>query len=159
MLYVKIDSAGNPLEVAKSYNQIQKEFFAKNAIIPNETLFTAKLEQMGYAAVPFSEAIPPKSGMKIVPDVPQRETDGTMRRRWKYENAGEKETSEVSALMRERRSQLLKEYVDNISPVRWEKFSAEEKQEISDWHQSLLDVTTKEGWPFVSFEPIPQILK
>jgi hypothetical protein len=159
MLYVKVDAAGNPVEVAKSYRKIKEEFLAKGSIIQNEIIFSGKLEDMGYAPVPFAESISPKAGMKIVPDVPQKEADGTMKRKWKYEKAEDKEIAEVSSIMRERRSQLLKGYVDNISPVRWEKFSAEEKTEISNWHQSLLDISNQEGWPYVSFQPVPEVLK
>lgn len=159
MLYVKVDANGNPIEVAKNYSEIKKEYAARNTAIPNEMIFSSIIEEMGYAGVDYSEPIPSKAGMKIVPDIPKKEEDGTMKRTWKYEPVTDEEIAEVSVLMRERRRTLLRNHIDNISPVRWEKFTTEEKTEISNWHQSLLDIPEKEGWPFVSFDPVPASLK
>ena len=159
MLYVKVDANGNPTEVAKNFTEIKEEYTAKNTAIPNEGSFLANLSNFGYAEVPVSDPPSPQAGKKIVPDVPTKNADGTMKRTWKYMDADLSESSNVEALMRERRRILLNQYIDRISPVRWDKFTEAEKTEISTWHQSLLDISDQEGWPYVSFQPVPEVLK
>ena len=160
MLYVKVDAAGNPVEVAKNYQTIKEEFFlAKNSIIPSEVIFNEKIKEMGYAPVPFADPPPPKAGMKIVPDVPVKQADGTIKRTWKYEVATEEEKELFATEMKVRRERMLRNLLDTISPMRWESWSESEREEVKEFRQSLLDITSKEGWPFVTFEPIPSVLK
>lgn len=159
MLYVKVDANGNPTEVAKNFREIKQEYTAKNTTIPNEGAFSANLSNFGYAEVPVSDPPSPQAGKKIVPDIPTKNADGTMKRTWKYMDVGAGETIYVGNLMRDRRKKLLDQYIDGISPVRWNKFTEAEKTEISNWHQSLLDISDQEGWPYVSFQPVPEVLK
>ena len=159
MLYVKTDSKGNPIEVAKNYKEIEREYHARNATIPAEGYFSANSSNFGYAQVPYSEPLPPKNGSKVVPDIPTKNTDGTMKRTWKYEVATEEDKELAAAEMKAKRQGMLRDLLDTISPMRWESWSESEKEEVKAFRQSLLDITSKEGWPFVTFEPIPSILK
>ena len=159
MLYVKIDSNGNPVEVAKNYREIQAEYLAKNSIFPNENVLNSNPLKLGYALVPESEPLPPKAGSKVVPDVPTKNEDGTMTRTWKYEVATEEEKELFAMEMKVRRERMLRNVLDTISPMRWESWSESEKEEVKAFRQSLLDITSKEGWPFVTLEPIPSVLK
>jgi hypothetical protein len=158
MLYVKIDGAGNPIEVAKSYNQIKGEFLAKNSIIPNEKVFSEKYRSWAYAQVPEADIPPTLEGNKIVPDVPVKQANGTMKRTYKYEQITNDERIRFSKTMRNRRKEILEKYIDNISPVRWEKMDADQKQEVSDYHQNLLDIPDDSAWPFVIFPKPPTFL-
>ena len=158
MLYVKVDANGNPTEVAKNFSEIKQEYTAKNTAIPIEIGFSANLSNFGYAEVPYSEPPVSESGKRVVPDIPIRQADGTMKRTWRQVDTSPTETNEVVELMRSRRSKLLREYIDSISPVRWDSWSEEEKTEIKNWRQSLLDISSQNGWPFVTFPPIPEPL-
>ena len=158
MLYVKVDAAGNPLEVAKNYNQISGEFLVKNSIIPNEKVFSEKFGSLGYAEVPEAEFPSPMKGKKIVPDVPVRQANGQMKRTYKYEDVSDTERVNFSRTMRSRRKEILEKYIDKISPVRWEKMTAAQKKEVNDYHQSLLDLPDDDAWPFVIFPKPPSFL-
>lgn len=159
MLYVKVDNAGNPIEVAKNYREIQAEYLAKNSIFPSENVLIGNSSRLGYALVPESEPLPPKAGSKVVPDVPIKNVDGTMTRKWKYEAVTSEDIELVASEMKARRQTMLRNLLDTISPMRWESWSESEKEEVKAFRQSLLDITSKEGWPFVTFEPIPSVLK
>lgn len=159
MLYAKIDGNGNPLEVAKNYLQIREEHLSRGAIFPSEGVLSGDPSSLGYAEVPESEPLPPKSGSKVVPDVPKKNADGTYERTWKYETASSEEISQTSTEMKLRRQRLLRDLIDTISPIRWESWSAEEQAEIKAWRQEMLDITEKEGWPFLTFPPLPAPLK
>lgn len=159
MLYVKVDAAGNPLEVAKNYREIQSEYLAKNSIFPSENVLSLDPSPLGYAEVPESEPLPPKSGSKVVPDVPTKNADGSMTRTWKYEAATQQDIHDVSIEMKARRSAILSDLIDTISPVRWNSWTAEEQAEVTDWRQAMLDITKAEGWPYVPFPELPAVLK
>ena len=159
MLYVKVDQSGNPIDVAKNYLQIKEEFFKENTIIPIEPIFNQICSSIGYAEVPYSDPLPSKNGSKVVPSVPTKNADGTMKRTWKYEVVTEEDKELVAAEMKARRLTMLRNLLDTISPMRWESWSESEKEEVKAFRQSLLDITSKEGWPFVTFEPIPSVLK
>ena len=158
MLYVKTDAVGNPTEVAKSYNQIKGEFFVKNSILPNEKIFSQKFGSWGYAQVPEAEMPPALEGNKIVPDVPVKQANGTMKRTYKYEQITNDERIRFSKVMRERRKVILEKYIDKISPVRWEKMTADQKKEVNDYHQNLLDLPDDSAWPFIIFPKPPSFL-
>jgi len=159
MLYVKVDANGNPTEVAKNYNEIAREHIDQNIIFPKESVLNSNPAPLGYALVPESEPLPPKSGSKVVPDVPTKNSDGTMTRTWKYEATNELDVLMMSNRVKERRKTLLLRYIDTISPIRWESFTEAEKQEISDWRQSLLDITNVEGFPYVELPAVPNLLR
>ena len=159
MLYAKIDDAGNPVEVAKNYLQIKDDFFRKNTIIPVESVFSEICSSIGYAEVPASDPPAPQAGKKIVPDIPVKTSDGNYQRTWKYVTASSEEISQTSTEMKLRRQRLLRDLIDTISPIRWESWSAEEQAEIKAWRQEMLDITEKEGWPFLAFPPLPSSLK
>ena len=158
MLYVKVDQAGNPVDVAKNYSQIRGDFLVENTIIPNERVFSEKFGSLGYAEVPEAEIPSPMKGKKIVPDIPVKQANGKMKRTYKYENVTEAERVNFSRTMRERRKEILEKYIDKISPVRWEKMTADQKKEVNDYHQSLLDLPDDEAWPFVIFPKPPSFL-
>ena len=158
MLYVKTDESGNPIEVAKNYSQIRGDFFAKNTIIPNENVFSVKFGSLGYAEVPEAKIPPPKKGKKIVPDIPVKQANGQMQRKYKYENVTEAERVNFSKVMRERRKEILEKYIDKISPVRWEKMSKAQKKEVNEYHQTLLDLPDDDAWPFIIFPKPPSFL-
>ena len=157
MFYVKVDANGNPTEVAKNFREIKQEYTAKNTAIPDEVVFLQNLSNFGYVEVPESEPLPPKSGSKVVPDVPTKNADGTMTRTWKYEPSENEALMEYD--MRIRRDNLLRKYADTLSPIRWEDFTEEQKQEIRNWRKSLLDLPSAEGWPYVMMPQTPQVLK
>jgi hypothetical protein len=159
MLYVKVDANGNPTEVAKNFREIKEEYTVKNTAIPNEGGFSANLSNFSYVEVPESEPLPPKSGSKVVPDVPTKNSDGTMTRTWKYEAATEEEKSLFSGEMKARRSTILSKLIDTISPVRWNSWTTEEQAEVTAWRKALLDLPTTEGWPYVTFPELPAVLK
>ena len=159
MLYVKVDAAGNPVEVAKNYRKIKEEYFSKGSIFPAESVFINNPSKLGYVEVPESEPLPPKTGNKVVPDVPKKNADGTMTRTWKYEVATQQEIDDISSEMKVRRSVMLRDLIDTISPVRWNSWTAEEQAEVTAWRQAMLDITTVEGWPYVVFPELPEILK
>ena len=157
MLYVKVDAAGNPVEVAKNYQQISLEFYENNSFLPKEEIFADKLTEFGYAEVPFSEPPEPVDGKKIVPDVPSFNGD-IMERKWKYVDTDEFDRERFSFEMRRRRDKKLRDTIDMISPVRWEAFTEEQKAEVKDWYQYLLNLPTETGWPFVSMKDQPSFL-
>ena len=159
MLYVKVDANGNPTEVAKNFREIKEEYTAKNTAIPDEGGFSGKLSNFGYVEVPESDPLPPKVGNKVVPDVPTKNADGTMTRTWKYEVATQQDIDDISLEMKARRAIMLRDLIDTISPVRWNSWTAEEQAEVTAWRQAMLDMTTVEGWPYVTFPDLPEILK
>ena len=159
MLYVKVDANGNPTEVAKNFTEIKQEYVAKNTAIPNEGGFSENLSNFGYVEVPESEPLPPKSGSKVVPDVPTKNADGTMTRTWKYEAVTQEEIDQTASDMKYRRAVMLKDLIDSISPIRWSEWTAEEQAEVTAWRKSLLDLPTAEGWPYVTFPDLPAVLK
>jgi len=159
MLYVKVDGSGNPVEVAKNYREIREEYLSKGSIFPSEGVLNIDPSSLGYAEVPESEPLPPKSGNKVVPDVPTKNADGTMTRTWKYEAATEEEKKLFSGEMKARRSVVLSKLIDTISPVRWNSWTTEEQAEVTAWRQSLLDLPNAEGWPYVTFPELPAVLK
>lgn len=159
MLYVKVDNAGNPVEVAKNYREIRTEFLARNSIIPNEDNFFLNVKRLGYAPVPEDGINPPKqAGMKPVPDVPVKDGQGNFSRKWKLVPCSPEEVRTTSAIMRKRRDSILAKYIDTISPVRWEDMSEEDKGTISSWRKELLNITKDPAFPFVMFPKVPEIL-
>ena len=156
MLYVKVDAAGNPTEEAKNYKQLRFEHQKRNSVLPSQIVFERKFADLGYAEVPLSEAPDPQSGKKVVPDVPVKQNDGTMKRTWKQVDA--ENVEEMDSIMRNRRNYFLTKYADTISPLRWENFSEAEKEEVRNWHKSLLDMPQSTGWPYVAMPPVPNIL-
>jgi len=173
MLYVKVDKDRKPLERAKNYREISEEFKARGQTIPPENLFLAlctdEIDITGsvvkstfeYASVPEDvSAVPPNEiGKKSIPDVPILREDGSFQRTWRLVEVTAEEKESVAKLMRERRTRLLQENIDSISPVRWELMNEQEKHEVSEWRQKLLDMTNDAMWPFMTFPPIPQFCK
>ena len=159
MLYVKVDANGNPIEVAKNYSEIKKEYSSKNTAIPNESNFLANLPSFAYAEVPYSEPPKPKAGMKVVIDVPQKNPDGTMLRKWKEVAVINEEKIEMDSIMRTRRDQVLKTYIDSISPVRWNNMNDEDKAEVEAFYKSVLDMPEDPAWPFITFPLRPNCLR
>ena len=48
---------------------------------------------------------------------------------------------------RAKRDSMLREYVDNMNPMRWESFNAADKLAWVTYRQNLLDVTSQAGFP------------
>jgi len=157
MLYVKVDAAGNPVEVAKNEMTIRTELAAANVILP-AILNREKWIELGYAEIPTTaDPVPPQPGKMAVPDVPTKNADGTFTRKWKYIDA-ENEASMVKAKKIER-ARLLAKYADNISPMRWEEMTEVEKTEVKEWRLSLLNATADEAWPYITYNPVPAVLR
>ena len=159
MLYAKIDNAGNPVEVAKNYLQIKGEFLKQNAIIPNESVFFNNPALLGYAHVPVSEPPKPKAGMKVVPDIPTKNSDGTYQRTWKEVAVNDMEKKEMDLVMRSRRKEVLRNNIDTISPVRWNNMSEEDKAEVNAFYKEVLDMPEDPSWPFITFPIRPNCLR
>jgi hypothetical protein len=47
--------------------------------------------------------------------------------------------------------------VDRISPARWEVLTEEQRQEVRDYRQALLDITHQPGYPATVVWPIKPI--
>ena len=159
MLYAKIDDAGNPVEVSKSYKLILREFQKKGSIIPAESVFETKSTSLGYAPIPQNEPPEPKEGKNIVPDIPVKKSDGTYERTWKYVDPTDLQIQNMNNVMRERRNKALNVYIDSISPVRWNSMSDTDKSTVEAYYQELLDLPAKAAWPFVTLPNTPEILK
>ena len=159
MLYAKIDDAGNPVDVAKSYENIKADFLLNNTVIPKESVFSNKSQEFGYGSVPLNDPPAPQAGKKIVPDIPIKKSDGSYERTWKYEDVSEEDKISMSAIMREKRAGILKKYVDSISPLRWNNMSESEKKESQDYYKALLNMPDDPAWPFVLFPKIPAAIQ
>ena len=159
MLYAKIDDAGNPVEVAKNYAEINKEFLSKGSIIPSESVFGSKPTSFGYAPVPFNEPPPSQAGKKITPDIPVKKSDGTYERTWKQVDVDEVDKKQMDIVMRSRRQEVLKQYIDSISPVRWNNMNDQDKAEVNAFYKSILDMPEDPAWPFITFPIRPNCLR
>lgn len=161
MLYVKVDDQGNPLKEAESFQEVINDNLKRNTIIPRR--FTTNPEDFSYAFVPANVETPENIfGKKIVADIPVRQSDGTFQRTWKYID-DTKITSmsdeELDQHLRRQRKSYLHKFADSISPLRWEKWSEEEKQEVRDWYESVLSMTDDPQWPRMVLPRIPAPLK
>jgi len=158
MLYVKLDEQKNPIEFAKSYQMIAREFSEQNKIIPAESLFLEK-----YGQVPISEMPERINGKTIMPDIPVKNADGTYQRTWKYVDAvgdpTDLERSQMDLIMKTRRKAYLEKFADTVSPLRWNSWTAEQQQEVTDWYQSVLDMTNDPAWPYMHFPNLPSPIK
>lgn len=159
MLYAKIDGDGNPVEVAKSYKLIQREFQQKGSIIPAESIFENKSVSLGYAPIPQNEPPAPKEGKNLVPDIPVKKSDGTYERTWKYVDPTDLDIKNMNNVMRNRRNKALNFYIDSISPVRWNSMNSADKSTVEAYYQELLDLPAQAAWPFVTLPNVPEILK
>ena len=66
----------------------------------------------------------------------------------KYERLRQGQTDMQSVKIRNQRNRLLVDYVDLINPIRWEMLDNDQKQELRDYRQALLDVPSQEGFPW-----------
>lgn len=177
MLYAKVDENGNPIERAINYKQLEKIFHDQGTLIPPQSHIRNILDSISYVEVPQTAEIPtPKAGFKSIPGIPvKQETQEVVTtvdengaeiqetqtvisylRTWEYEETDSDIPHERR--MRERRNNLLKKYIDTISPVRWNAFTDEEKQEVTDFYQALLDLSNQETWPHVFLPRVPRVL-
>lgn len=159
MLYVKVDDKGNPLEEAKTYDQIKNEFIKKNSIIPFEHLFLKSSLGLEYKEVPHSPFPPCKDGKGFVMGIPIKTSDGTYQRTFKEVSIENVDSEKQKEFILNHRKELLKNLIDTISPLRWEDYSEDQKNIIRRYRKELLDITTVTGFPFVNLPEIPEILK
>jgi hypothetical protein len=45
------------------------------------------------------------------------------------------------------RNKILQDTVDRVNPVRYAELTTEQRTEIAEYRQALLDVPTQSGWP------------
>ena len=159
MLYVKVDSKGNPTEVAKNYMEIRDEHLKKNVILPVESVFSSKSSELGYAEVPLGEAPQPQAGKRPVPDVPKKNKNGKMTRTWKYLEVTAQEKIDMDIVMRSRRKEVLREHIDTISPVRWNNMNDQDKAEVDTFYKAVLNMPEDPAWPFTTFPIRPNCLR
>ena len=161
MLYVKVDASGNPTEVAKTIQAIQSEHAAQNTILPS--VFSSYPDQFGYREVPANVPMPDQVvGKNIVPDKPIKNVDGSYTRVWKYVDIpdfAERDLDLMAEQMRGSRKRYLQKFADSISPLRWESWSEEQKQEVRDWYQKVLDMPNDPAWPKMTFPQLPSAIK
>lgn len=55
---------------------------------------------------------------------------------------------EKAKRVRYKRNNLLRRYVDTLSPPRWEAMTQSKKDSWTIYRQALLDITDQEGFPF-----------
>lgn len=161
MLYVKVDDQGNPLENAKTFEEVKSINLMNNTIIPER--FKYAPEEFGYRPVPANVPKPDEiAGKTVMSDVPVKNADGSYTRTWKYADIPGYAMQEDEMLDRQlrahRKSYLLK-FADSISPLRWEKWSEEEKQVVRDWYDEVLNMPNDPAWPRMVLPPLPTPIK
>lgn len=161
MLYVKVDEQGNPVEPAKSFEEVKNIFLSKNSILPEK--FKYDPNPFGYRFVPSDVPMPnAQVGKKIVPDIPIKNEDDTYTRVWKYvdidgyDNIPDEILDKQLRILRKR---YLYKFADSISPLRWETWSEEDKQIVREWYQYVLDMPSHPSWPRMTLPPLPAIIK
>ena len=169
MLYVKVDENGEALDVAKSYTRLKAEHLAEGKIIPSESHHKRFFRELGYEQVPATPETEPDRnlmvGCRLKCDIPVKGDDGIFQRRWIYEKVSDEELSkdgyksELALIGKEKRQRYLKEYCDSISPLRWNSWTPEEQQEVTEWYQFLLNMPEMEGWPLIPLPDLPTPLK
>ena len=161
MLFVKVENNGNPTEEAKNLEAIKDEHLNQNTILPS--VFSSNPDQFGYRQVPANVPMPEQVvGKNIVPDKPLKNADGSYTRVWKYVDIpgfDERDADAMAEQMRDSRKRYLQKFADSISPLRWESWSEEEKQEVRNWYKKVLDMPNDPAWPKVGFPPLPAPIK
>lgn len=79
--------------------------------------------------------------------VPVFGDDETIVRTFEYREATPEELERQAALVRARRSALLRKHVDSIGLLHWDSFTEEQKTRVRMYRLSLLDVPNQPGFP------------
>jgi len=160
MLYVKIDSSGQPLEVPKSYSQVKADLLEENnSVIPAENVFSTTAHNYGYGLCPYVEPPVPATGKRYELAIPTKQADNTYLRTYKEVEATEQEIENRKIEIRADRRRVLQRYIDSVSPVRWNAMSEADKAAVTAYRQQLLDLPSAQGFPFIALPPLPDCLK
>ena len=161
MLYVKVDSNGNATDIPRTYDEIKRdEFISSNKIIPAEGVFIQNRVFEGYACVPVAEKpIPPVGKIAKLQIPTEKNSDGTFNRKWEMVDATDEEKKEESRVKRLIRDATLAKHLDRITPLRWNAMSDADKQSVTDYRQTLLDLPNDKNWPFVEVPDLPEAIK
>lgn len=102
----------------------------------------------------FTNFFPYKDGIELAP-----QHDGEIGWTWTengwYNPDPGPSIEYLSDCARHRRDKYLGMYVDTINPIRWETLTEQEKQEIKDYRQALLNVPQQSGFPTDIDWPVP----
>jgi hypothetical protein len=165
MMYFQIDESGSPTSTPVNYEGLQIHLSKLGVAIPVEKLLTEELLQpLGFKKIDMEYAQGHTSDLDAVPpfhivslDLPTFE-NGQFKRTVKYVPATETQIKKVELAIRFFRAQILKLHVDWITPMSWDDFSQEEKEAISSFRRSLLDLTQHPSFPWISFPDPPACL-
>jgi len=64
----------------------------------------------------------------------------------------------LKAASRALRNKLLQEHVDAVNPIRYEFLTDQQRQQLRDYRQALLDLPQQPGWPAVAWPTKPDWL-
>lgn len=167
MLYFQIDKSGNALTSPRTYEEIKKFVGNFGFGLPLEELITRdSLLNFGIARVsthswkeghhPLEMDVP--YGKIKVFDLPVFDPGGFYKKVVKLVDATDQQIQIFKDKITEFRNEILNYHIDKINAVFWNSLSEIDKQTIKDYRQSLLDITDQEGFPWVSFDELPEIL-
>lgn len=96
-----------------------------------------------------SQWIAPRPGLELAPrhDGEIGWTWDTDTQNWIQPAVPEKTQEQLAVQGRQLRDKYLHQHVDTINAVRWQSLSDQQRQEIMDYRQALLDVPAQTGWP------------
>ena len=137
MLYVKLDSQGNPCETPISEPMLRRRF--PQTTLPRLTVDV--LLAIGYAEVPEVSAPPRLHGHATVPDIPVKDAAGTVVRTFRYvpyTNDGLRKRMDE---LRVKRNKLLADSDWTQAEDVQAGMSASQKQEWLDYRAALRNIT------------------
>lgn len=162
MLYIEYDENKKVKSPYLEYHLLRQVMSKKGVFLPNENQLTeSMLDQYNIGMVDLNylegefEKIIHTPVFKIpVLDAPVFK-DGFWHRRIHHMDASPDDIAMVSNRMTTLRDALLTDYIDKISPLRWEDFTEEEKEEIRLFRRKLLDMSDQENFPWIEFPEVP----